>query len=495
MPDTGKLPCGVKRLASLAVVAAVTGGLCAAATASRPSRPGTSLQIGAVVPELTVRSLVGPTIEKMTNSGLDGAGRVTVTWKRGEKLLDAGLQSDLQYAVQQADATGIDIYLTLYPAGARDTPRTPAARLMFAAWAASIVAKIPELKHVIIGNEPNINRFWLPQFDRKGKDVAAPAYVKLLARSYDAIKAVAPSMEVIGGTLSHMGINRPGSGRDTIAPQKFILDMGKAYRESKRPYPIMDAFAFHPYMEHANLPPTYKHYSPRIMTIADYGRVVSVLGRAFDGTGQEGSKLPIVYAEFGVESRIPEALLPAYTGTEPATTRPVNESVQAKYYAKAMQMAACQPTVRTFLVFRLIDEGIRGGWQSGVYYANGSPKGSLPGVEEAARRLSEGTPTGCRTVLAPRPLVSFFPVRRPTARFPTVKPISLLCDADCRYQVRLLRGSRVFADRTGTATAGVRKKIGVTPELLPSGTYRLVVTVVAKAYKANIFKVSKTFAF
>ena len=153
-----------------------------------------------------------------------------------------------------------------------------------------------------------------------------------------------------------MGINKRGSGRDTIAPQKFLLDLGKAYRETKRQLPIMDAFAFHPYLEHANLPPTYKHYSPRVITIADYGRLVSLLGRAFDGTAQEGSKLPIVYAEFGVESRIPDALLAAYTGTEPATTRPVNESVQARFYAKAMQMAACQPTVRTFLVFRLIDE-------------------------------------------------------------------------------------------------------------------------------------------
>ena len=141
---------------------------------------------------------------------------------------------------------------------------------------------------------------------------------------------MAPSVEVIGGALAHSGINKRGSGRDTHAPPQFILDLGKAYRETKRQKPIMDAFAFHPYLEHANLPPTYKHYSPRVITIADYGRLVSVLGRAFDGTAQKGSKLPIVYAEFGVESRIPDALLPAYTGTEPATTRPVNESTQAQ---------------------------------------------------------------------------------------------------------------------------------------------------------------------
>jgi hypothetical protein len=196
----------VKRLACLLSVAAATGSLCAAATASRP---GTPLQIGAVVPELTVRSLVGKTIEAMTDAGLDHAGRVTLTWRRGQKGLDPGLLSDLQYAIQQADAAGIDIYLTLYPAGAKDTPRTPVARMTFARWAASIVARLPQLRHVIVGNEPNLNRFWLPQFDREGRDVAAPAYALLLARTYDAIKAVAPSVEVVGGALSHMGLNRP----------------------------------------------------------------------------------------------------------------------------------------------------------------------------------------------------------------------------------------------------------------------------------------------
>jgi hypothetical protein len=483
----------VKRLAWLLPVAVATGTLCAAAGRAAPAR--TPLQIGAVVPELLDRSRVGTTIEDMTNSGLGDAGRVTLTWKRGQKDLDPGLLSDLQYAVQQTAAKGIAIYLTLYPDSANDTPRTPVARTTFAGWAAWIAARLPEVDHYIIGNEPNLNRFWLPQFGRGGKDVAAPAYVRLLARTYDAIKAVAPSAEVIGGALAHAGVNRPGTRRDTQAPQRFLLDMGKAYRETGRQRPIMDAFAFHPYLEHANLPPTYEHYSPRIMTIADYGRLVSILGRAFDGTGQAGSKIPIVYAEFGVESRIPDALAAAYTGTEPAITRPVSESVQAKYYAKAMQMAACQPTVRTFLVFRLIDEALRGGWQSGVYYANGSPKASLPGVEAAARRLREQAPTGCATLLAPKPRVSFFPVRRPTARSPVMRPISLLPDADCVYEVRLAKGSSLVADVRGRGVAGVRKRIGLTEAPLPRGTYRITVRLTATDYKANMFTKSRTFSF
>ena len=45
---------------------------------------------------------------------------------------------------------------------------------------------------MIVGNEPNLNTFWKPQFGAGGLDAGrlAPT-TDLLARSYDAIKAVA----------------------------------------------------------------------------------------------------------------------------------------------------------------------------------------------------------------------------------------------------------------------------------------------------------------
>ena len=41
--------------------------------------------------------------------------------------------------------------------------------------------------------------------------------------------------------------------------------------------------------------------------MSDYDRLVDLLGAAFDGTLQEGSTLPIVYDEYGVEARVPAA--------------------------------------------------------------------------------------------------------------------------------------------------------------------------------------------
>ena len=46
------------------------------------------------------------------------------------------------------------------------------------------------MHHVVVGNEPNLDTFWKPQFGATGHDLAAAGYEDLLARSYDAIKAV-----------------------------------------------------------------------------------------------------------------------------------------------------------------------------------------------------------------------------------------------------------------------------------------------------------------
>ena len=80
-------------------------------------------------------------------------------------------------------------------------------------------ARTPTVRDfVIFGNEPNLNRFWLPQFNPDGSDAAAPAYLALLARSYDALKLVDPGVRVWGGALAPRGIDRPGTGRTRTRP-------------------------------------------------------------------------------------------------------------------------------------------------------------------------------------------------------------------------------------------------------------------------------------
>src|SRR2546428_59266 len=53
-------------------------------------------------------------------------------------------------------------------------------------------------------------------------------------------------------------------------------------------------------------------------------------------------------------------------------------------------MAACQPTVRGFLIFHVTDETDYNRWQSGVYYADGTPKSSRPFVKQTMSEIRSG---------------------------------------------------------------------------------------------------------
>ena len=113
----------------------------------------------------------------------------------------------------------------------------------------------------------------------------------------------------------------------------------------------------------------------------------ALLSKAFNGTAQIGSRLPIVYDEFGVQSRIPSNKALVYAGYEPASFHSVTETKQGAYYAEALALTACQPTVAAFLIFHVSDEPNLDRWHSGVFYADDTPKSSLPVVQRAIRSL------------------------------------------------------------------------------------------------------------
>ena len=58
-------------------------------------------------------------------------------------------------------------------------------------------------------------------------------------------------------------------------------------------------------------------------------------------------------------------------------------------------MAACQPTVTAILIFHVSDESNLDRWQSGVFYADDTPKSSLPVVQRAIRTLAASRTPNC----------------------------------------------------------------------------------------------------
>ncbi len=353
--------------------------------------------------------------------------------------------------------------------GSRTTPLSDGDQSDFAAYAAAL-AKAEDARFLIVGNEPNLNRYWLPQFDANGADVAASAYESLLAKTYDAVKAADPDTAVIGGALSPRGGDVPGTGRDTHSPTQFVADLGTAYRSSGRTLPIMDGLALHPYEDHSSVPPIEGiHPGTTTIALADYGKLVSLLGQAFDGTPQAGSTLPIYFDEFGVESQIPSAKQQLYTGSEVAVTEPVDETTQAAYYKQAAQLAFCDPNVRGFFLFHAVDETSMPAWQSGVYYADDTPKSSLAPVRAALDQARRGVIAQCPGLaLTPKLTVA-----------QKGRVVTLTCDIDCTFVAQLYRvPGRLLVSKHGRAVGGHATTL---PLRVPvaHGSYRLRLSAVA----------------
>jgi len=396
--------------------------------------------------------------------------RVTEIWAPGETAPTADDVTALGNVVTAAGLSGMRVFVTVMPFGSKTTPLGNDMQAQFAQFAAGVVTKVPGLRDVIVGNEPNLNRYWLPQFNADGTDAAAPAYETLLALTYDALKAVSPDIMVYGGAVSPRGGDKPGTGRDTHSPTVFIKDLGAAYRASGRTEPIMDAYVQHGYEDNSSVPPSTQHPNTTSISLADYDKLVKLLGAAFDGTAQPGSTLPILWGEFGVESQIPAAKAKLYTGTEPATTKPVDEATQAQYYSQAVQLAFCQPNVMGILLFHVADEPGLAQWQSGVYYVDDKPKPSRDVVRNAAVESRRGIVARCNGLkLRVKATVS----RLAETHF------RVTCDIDCSYTARLVRVNGAVTTSTvqGHVTGGIPGGI-LFPKQRP-GIYQIKVSLVA----------------
>ena len=459
------------------ILPALTLTLLVGAPAARPAGP--QMSFGAA--EDAVRQ-GDPVVARQKMAQLAAAGmravRITSLWNPPATSPDGGEIATLTNVANAAKRYGVTVYVSVFSPGSRTTPLTPEAKSQFVQYTTALVRAVPAIRNVIVGNEPNLNRFWLPQFNPDGTDAAAPAYVSLLAQAYDGIKAVDPTITVYGGALAPRGVDKPGTGRDTHSPTAFIADMGAAYRASGRTAPIMDAFAFHPYGEASNVRPDLAHPNSTSIGLADYPKLVGLLGQAFDGTAQAGSTLPILYDEYGVETMIPEAKTALYSGAEPTTIHPVDETTQAAFYTQALQMVFCQPNVVGMLLFHSQDENARASWQSGVYYADGSLKASFWAVRAALTSARGGSITHCDGMaLDVTPTTLKLPK---AAALPTGKAvIQVTCPLDCVATLALARSDgTVVWSRRAYAFAAVPYRLPVGKLKLPAGRYAFSSSVV-----------------
>lgn len=276
------------------------------------------------------------------------AVRVWVPW-RGERAPHGARVVELRRAEQAAQRTTVVLAVFGF---ARDTPATPRAQRRYCGFARRALALAPHARAVVVWNEANSQTYW---------SGTAAQYEALLARCYD--------------VLHRRGLTVLDSTASGHAPEAFLRDVARAYRRSGRARPLVDAFGHNPYPLTAGEPPTATH-EPGFVGEGDYARLRAAL-RPFGDPD-------VWYLEDGFQTHVPRVLLARYDGRE--NVRTVSPELQARNLHAAISLAACQPHVRAFFNFELVDETRLAGWQSGLVWRGVHRKPAAAAFAAAPRR-------------------------------------------------------------------------------------------------------------
>jgi Cellulase (glycosyl hydrolase family 5) len=220
----------------------------------------------------------------------------------------------------------------------------------------------PYVRFWSVWNEPNLNLFLTPQFDRRGRSVAPANYARLYAAAYAGIKAGNPTAQVAIGETSARGRDRRVPGvSDTHSPGKFAELVAKA-----NPRLRFAAWAHHPYPPTPNLRPGQIVKWPNV-SLASLPRFRDNLARWFR---QRNPRIWVT--EYGHQTRPQDSLGVTYAR-------------QSAYIQQSIALARKYPFVGMFIWFVYQDDPGQE-WESGLYTQSGVPKGRSPGRFSATAR-------------------------------------------------------------------------------------------------------------
>ena len=314
---------------------------------------------------------------------------------------------------------------------------------------------IPFVRFWSVWNEPNLNLFLTPQFDRRGRSVAPANYAKLYAAAYAGIKAGNTLAQIAIGETSARGRDRRVPGvSDTHSPGTFAELVARANPRLK-----FDAWAHHPYPFKPSSRPGQIVKWPNV-SLASLPRFVNGLNTWFK---RKSTKIWIT--EYGYQ-------------TQPEDTFGVSYAKQAAYVRESMVIARKMPFVGMFIWFVYQDDQGQP-WDSGLYTRVGAPKGSSPAAfrtEASPLDARNGVYSFRRGTLTP--LVKLY-VRRYCANDPTGTPIGMtwrIFEAgklisvgqqsapllrDCTIAARLRFRSPVAPGKSYTATFELNDRNGI----------------------------------
>jgi hypothetical protein len=298
-------------------------------------------------------------------------------------------RGSLEKAIPVAQKAGIKVTLAVYPYPPREIESGLATPQAFAAWLTLVAQAFPTVKQFVVMNEPNQPAFMRPQFGSSGTNASAARAGAFLAAGYDALKAIDPTIRVIGVGLSPRGNDRPTAPNNiSTSPVRFLAALGKWYRTSGRTLPLMDGFSFHPYPNQAT-DPLGRGYAWPNAGFANLDRIKQALWDAFHDTSQTtpANGLRLYLDEVGWQ--VDTVGLLGYTGVENVSV--TDSATQAAIYGGLVRAAACDPQIAEVNFFGFYDDGPRDtGFQSALHQVDGTPRASAESVRSAIAETASG---------------------------------------------------------------------------------------------------------
>lgn len=300
--------------------------------------------------------------------------RLLVQWNLAAKTRPANaadpfdpayIFDDVDEAVRSAQDNGVEVILTLsgtprWANGGKNSNVMPKKVADFTAFARAISSRysgrfegFPFVRFWSVWNEPNLQLFLTPQFNSRGRSVAPANYARLYAAAYAGIKSGNRLAQVAIGETSARGSDKPRGLRPTHSPGKFAELVAKANPKLK-----FNAWSHHPYPSNPNSPPSQLVKWPNV-SLASLPKFDESLKKWF-----KRKSVPIWITEYGHQTKPPDSLGVSY-------------AKQAAYIQQSISMAAGLPFVEMFIWFVFQDDQGQP-WESGVYTAGGSPKGTSP---------------------------------------------------------------------------------------------------------------------
>ena len=250
---------------------------------------------------------------------------------------------------------------------------------------------LPKVQWWTIWNEPNLQEFFQPQYERtpSGLSPLSPhLYRRMVEATYPAIKAIQPDSKVLVGGTAAIGVRNPSSENSNMPPLRFLRELAcvdhrfrplTSGRCSDFKRVQGDGYSHHPYSMKRE-PDFADRGNPDKAPIGALDRLTATLDRLVR-MGRIDRKLADVYlTEFGYE-------------TKPDPNARFNLDQQARFINWAEYLAWKNPRVRSWPQFLLRDVDDLEQYQTGLLFADGTPKPAVRSFEFALH-------VGCETAPA-----------------------------------------------------------------------------------------------